>query len=80
MAAEVLKTDDDPAAPDDQDPDAPERPMAEKNDVSNEREQYRLLGAQESQGLKIVGNHVATESKEQGAKEELQESPTLCLP
>ena len=31
---------------------------------------------QEPQRLEIIGNHVATESKEQGAKEELQESPT----
>ena len=58
----MLKIDDNPAAPDDQDPDAPERPTAEENDASNERKQYPRLGAQELQSFKIIGNHVATES------------------
>ena len=31
--AEMLKIDGDPAAPDDQDPDAPERPTAEENEL-----------------------------------------------
>ena len=43
MATEVPKTDDDPAAPDDQAPDTPARPTAEDNDVSNERDQYIIL-------------------------------------
>ena len=73
MATEVPKTDDDLAAPDDQAPDVPARPEAAENDAPNENDQHPLLRAQELHMRKTVGNIAATESKEQGAEEELQE-------
>ena len=75
MATEVPKTDGDPVAPDDQAPDAPALPTAAENAVANERDQH-LPGAREWQRHKTVDNYAATESKEQGAEKELQESPT----